>query len=139
ADDEGSLAEAGNILQDAPQISRFHFLRSRSLIASVRHEKISRFFWLGYNLNFVMVNFALRCATRTNSLWSLNRRKQIFNPRRNSRCGSSTGPNASILSRDSSQLRLLCSLFFLLCICVGRATPPVFEKDIRPILKAHCF
>src|SRR2546421_5064417 len=33
----------------------------------------------------------------------------------------------------------LCFLLFLLPLSVSRAASPLFEKDIRPILKAHCF
>src|SRR4051812_2878742 len=37
-------------------------------------------------------------------------------------------------------LRFLCSLaFLLLSFPPAHAAPLVFEKDIRPILKAHCF
>jgi len=36
-------------------------------------------------------------------------------------------------------LRFLCSLCFLMLLPPAHAAPPVFEKDIRPILKAHCF
>src|SRR5947208_1909182 len=44
----------------------------------------------------------------------------------------------SSVSREIQRLCLLCSLlfFFLVSVC---AAPPTFEKDIRPILKAHCF
>src|SRR5258708_27617819 len=45
-----------------------------------------------------------------------------------------------ILPSDSWSLRFLCGvgvLLFFLPIC--RAASPSFEKDIRPILKAHCF
>src|SRR5258708_27083489 len=45
-----------------------------------------------------------------------------------------------ILPSDSWSLRFLCGvgvLLFFLPIC--RAPAPTFEKDIRPILKAHCF
>lgn len=39
-----------------------------------------------------------------------------------------------------SVLRFLCSLCLLLfSLLLSRAATPVFEKDIRPILKAHCF
>jgi hypothetical protein len=48
--------------------------------------------------------------------------------------------NRSILSCDSWGLPFLCSLCFLLLFFpVGSAASPTFEKDIRPILKAHCF
>src|SRR5947207_2417171 len=50
------------------------------------------------------------------------------------------GMKRSILSSNSRGLRFLCSLcFLLLFIPVCPALPPTFEKDIRPILKAHCF
>src|SRR5256886_15809682 len=46
----------------------------------------------------------------------------------------------SIVSCDSWGLRFLCALCCLLfSFPVCRAASPVFEKDIRPILKAHCF
>src|SRR3954471_1518493 len=39
-----------------------------------------------------------------------------------------------------SWLQFLCPLcFLLLSIPLCRAVAPLFEKDIRPILKAHCF
>ena len=42
--------------------------------------------------------------------------------------------------RSASVLRFLCSLCFLLLIVpVSRSATPMFEKDVRPILKAHCF
>jgi len=48
---------------------------------------------------------------------------------------------SSIASCISWDLRYLCSLCSLLLgFLVGApAAPPTFEKDIRPILKAHCF
>src|SRR6185436_4069699 len=47
----------------------------------------------------------------------------------------------SILSCNSRHLRFRGSLCFLLLafLVSARAASPVFEKDIRPILKAHCF
>src|SRR5207247_6390019 len=46
----------------------------------------------------------------------------------------------SIVSSNSWPLRFLCSLCFLLfSFPVCPAASPVFEKDIRPILKANCF
>src|SRR6185503_10403060 len=51
------------------------------------------------------------------------------------------GINASNLSRVFRHLRFLgflCSLLFAF-LGSGRAASPTFEKDIRPILKAHCF
>src|SRR6267378_2673260 len=42
--------------------------------------------------------------------------------------------------RSLWDLRLLCSLCLLLLLFPpAHAALPVFEKDIRPILKAHCF
>lgn len=43
-------------------------------------------------------------------------------------------------SADARTPRFLCSLSFLLsAVFVCRAAVPTFEKDIRPILKTHCF
>jgi len=59
----------------------------------------------------------------------------MFN-RRQPRKQSSTG--ASSENRGGNQ-NLHCLCFLLLSLSVSRAVPPVFEKDVRPILKAHCF
>ena len=69
-------------------------------------------------------------------------RTRIFNRRRQSKQSSCRIKIKSLIPSyipyDLQRLCSLCSL--LLFFRVGaQAAPPTFEKDIRPILKAHCF